>query len=333
MAGKTFRCPICKAVIAPVSSRSTESDPASDDPDAPSPSRGVTTAPSSRSAPIPASRPPRDEEPEEDIDPAEEKTIRANRPRKKRSIRKQSSNGLIIGLVSGSVVLLLLLVGGGGALIWHFARSRGKDISQSEWQNFSPPNGDCSALMPGTPQFQPMTTLGITVNKYLVTRVGEKEFFVVAFMNLGPDPIQPNVLEVAANAEREHIMRTLNGTAKSETSIALGNIPGREFQLAIVPHGTLIERIYLAKIGNTHRLYLVVAAGDYLTPNSNDATRFFSSFKIDGAAMPPTFLDAAAPLGGAQPPPAVNPPQPNPRPNPPRPIPGRRIPRTPRRQQ
>jgi hypothetical protein len=342
--GKTIRCPTCKALLPPVLEPALDSEDS--EPDTPSRRGAVTTAPPPRTAPTrPLSRPPEDEEAEDDLEP-EEKPIRKRPSREARSLHKKSSAGLIIGLVLGGVALLALL-GGGATLLWHFSRTLGKGIAQAEWQTFMPPNGDCSVLMPGTPQSQPVTTLGITVNKYLVTRTGEKAFFAVAFMNLGPDPLQPNALELVANAERDHIMRTLNGSVTSQTSITLGNLPGREFQITTQPRGALIERIYLANLGGTHRVYLVVAAGDYLTPNQDDVTRFFDSFKITAPSTPPTFLDAAAPLGGPKQPIIVNAPPANPGPMPPiviprpiqprpipvprqpRPIPGFRQPRRP----
>ena len=138
-------------------------------------------------------------------------------------------------------------------------------------------------------EHQDTTTLGITTSKYVVSRVEEKAFFLVAFVTFGPDPVPPSALESVAKAERDHMLRTVNGKVGSETPITLGNLPGREFHISTVPQGTIIERFYLAKVNGKHRVYLVVAAGDTLTPNTGDAVRFFDSFKTDASALPPTF--------------------------------------------
>jgi hypothetical protein len=322
---------MCNALVPLVSEPDlTILDPEGSEPDTPSPAHVVkTTPPLQGAAARPRIQPPQDEEPEDDVERAAKKPI-----------RRKSSVGLIIGLAVGGVgLLLLVLVGGGVGLLLHFVRN--KPIPQADWQTFTPPNGDCSVLMPGTPQSQPLTVLGLTVNKYLLARTREKAFFVVAFADLGPDPLQPNILEMMTNGERDHIMQTVKGTVTSETSITLGNLPGREFQISTRPRGTIIERIYLAKIGGTHRFYLVTAAGDNMMPNSSDAARLFDSFKITAPAVPPTFLNAAAQQDGPKPPvvnrpPAnpqpnppivVNPPPANPRPNPPRIIPRPRPPR------
>lgn len=326
---KTIRCPACKALIPPVSEpRSAASDAEDAEPDVPSPSRAVKRAPSLQTASVPSpARPPREEEAEEDIGPSE-KPLRKKSSRRERSMGKKSSAGLVIGLAVGGGVLLLLLLGAGGGLLWYFAR--GKAIAETEWQPFTPPGGDCTVLMPGAPRFQPLTTNGVTVNKYLVERHGEQTVFVVAFANLGFDLFKPNAVELLAHAERDEIVRKMNGKAGSETAIALAGLPGREFQIAPPAGGIFIERIYLAKIGGAHRLY-IVAAGYNREINKGDVDRFFASFKIDASAQPPTFDDAAR-QGGAQPPPAVNPGQANPQPNPSRPPARPRPPRGPRRQ-
>lgn len=172
--GKTIRCPPCKALIPSVSEpRATTSALGSCELDNPSPYRLLTASPAPRTAPSRSRRQQlQEEEPEDDVEPVEEKPLRDKSSRKPRPIRRKSSAGLMIGLVAGAVVLMIVLLGGGATLIWHFARTRGQVISQTEWQTFTPPNGNCSILMPGTPQSQPLTTLGLTVNKFIVTRVG-----------------------------------------------------------------------------------------------------------------------------------------------------------------
>ncbi len=132
---------------------------------------------------------------------------------------------------------------------------------------------------------------------------------MVAFADLGPDPQPPNILETIANAERDNLMQTLKGKVTSETAIQLVNVPGREFQIATLPQGTLMERIYLAKVEGKNRLYILAAAGDTYTPTSAEMTQFFASFWFHGSVLPPTFLDAGAPPGGGQLPPAFNPPR------------------------
>lgn len=336
MAGKSFRCPGCKAVLSTSSGiRAAEDDPDRDESDTPDPSRAVKTAPSPRSAAaLPRSRPPREEELEEDIEPEEEQPSRAKPPRKKRPIKKKSSTGLIIGLVAGGVVLLLLVLGGGGGALWYFVL-RNKGIPQSEWQSFSPPNSGCTILMPGTPAQQSLNILGLTAKTYQVDRKKEDSFFVVTIFDVSPLFLRPSLLDDVANSSRDGAKAKMDGVKPggkvvSESAISLGNLPGREYQIKPPPpdRGTFISRLYLAKVGDTHRIFLLMAGGSSIQPNAGDAARFFDSFKLDASAMPPN-LDAAAQPGGAKLPPGFNPPPTNPQPNAPRPNPGRRPPRMP----
>lgn len=314
MVGKAFRCPACKAIIE---SESEE--------DTPPPSRAVKTTPAPRSAvALPRSRPPRNEEPEDDFDPEEEEPVREKPRRKKRPIRKQPSSGLIIGLVVGGAVLLLLVLGGGGGLLWYFLRHKG--IAEADWQTFAPTGRDCSVLMPGQPQPQTIHMLGIDVTQYTVLRKNGSEAFAVAFYDIPQNLLRPSLLEEMAKGSRDGAMNNMGGgKATNETPISLGNVPGREYQIKpVIGRGTLIGRIYLAKIGKIHRAYLLMVGGDSIQPNTGDAARFLESFQITGPAEAPDLGGAAA--GGRLQPPAMNP-QPNlPRPN----MPGGR-PRGPRR--
>lgn len=333
LAGKSFRCPACKTIIPPTSKAGTaESDPESDEAEAPRPSRAVKTARSPRTAPaVPLRRPPRIEEPEEDFEEEDEEPIRDRPRRKSRPIRKSSSKGLIIGLVAGGVILLLLVLGIGGTVLWVVLR--GKGIPQSEWQSFAPPGSDCTVLMPGVPTSQPLNILGIRVTQYQVERKKEKVVFVVGVYEIPGQLVRANLLDEMANGSRTGAMNSMGGgTVTSDSAITLGNVPGREFQIKPATNpGILIGRIYLAKIGNKHRAYLLMAGGDFMKPDSSDAARFFDSFKFTADATPPDLAGAAA--GGGMQPPAFNPPPANPQPNMPRPnFPGKqRPPRMPRR--
>lgn len=341
--GKTIRCPMCKASIPPVTGPASDTEDA--EPHIPSRPRSVKTAPPPRTAPRGQLNREEDMEDEDDDAPVEEKPIRKKPSRKRRPIRKKSSAGPIIGLAVGGVLLLIVLLGSGFAVFRYFSRSR--TIPEAEWQSFSPPNSGCSVLMPGTPVPQPMNVIGVTMRFYEVKRLKENAAFSLAICEVPPHVVRPSLLEDMTKGSRDGILAQISGAkVTSETSITLGNLPGREIQLQRPTRGSIIARWYLAKIGNTHRAYAVVAEGDYIQPNKGDAARFLDSFKIDASATPPTFDNAAPPFGPQQPPvvnpppatPGAMPPQPNPGPMPPQanpqpqpPQPRPRLPRLPRR--
>jgi hypothetical protein len=272
---------------------------------------------------------------DEDIEPEEEDPIREKPLRKKRPKRKKSSAGLIIGLVAGGAVLLLLVLGAGGGVLWYFLRN--KTIPQSEWQTFSPPNSGCTILMPGAPTEQTLNILGITAKTYQVERKKEDAYFAVTIFDISPFLLRPSLLADVAKSSRDGAKARMDAIepgskVTSESDISLGNLPGREYQITPPPtkRGTFITRLYLAKIGNTHRIFLLMAGGSIIQPNTGDAARFFDSFKIDASATPPTF-DVATKRDGAKPP-GNKPPQ-DPKSNPPGPNPGRRPSRLPPRRQ
>jgi hypothetical protein len=319
MAGKSFRCPACKNVISTLS-----------EPDTPPPSCAVKTALSSPTAPVPSrSRLPQDEEREEIIEPTDEAPVR-ERPRKKRPKRKKSSTGLIIGLAVGGAVLLLLLLGTGGVLLVQFLRNR--TDSATEWQTFTPPGDDCAILLPGMPVPQTQTMLDFRGTQFTVERKNGKEAFGIAIFDVPPRLLRPNFSEELANVYCKGVLDGMGGGQDTRnTPIALGDVPGREFQGKLTARrGTLIGRVYLAKVGKMHRAYLLAVFGEAIQPNTGDVVRFLDSFRFTAPAAAPDFSGAAA-AEGMQPPPAFNPPPANPWPNPPQPNPGFRPPRVPRR--
>jgi hypothetical protein len=240
--------------------------------------------------------------------------------------RKKSSTGLIIGLAAGCTVLMLLVLGAGGGVLWYFLRT--KTIPASAWQSFSPPNSGCTILMPGKPFTQSLNLMGIVAKNYQVERKQENAVFSVLIFDLPPPFHQPNILEALANSARNGSMAQIEPGSEvtNETPISLGNIPGREYQIKTPTRGMFIERIYLAKIGNTHRVYVVRTGGYYIQPNTGDAARFFDSFQLDAGATPPSF-DGGAEKGKEKPLPGIHPPQRNRQAQPPGPNPGRRTPR------
>ncbi|HEY7422842.1 MAG TPA: hypothetical protein VH682_01150, partial [Gemmataceae bacterium] len=185
-------------------------------------------------------------------------------------------------------------------------------------------------LIPGTPVQHTRTIGAITTTHYQVERKKESATFEVAFFDLPAPFLPPTILDDMAKGARANALPLLKSTVSSHSSIFLGDLPGREDQFKLPTRGTFITRIYLAKVGNTHRVYMVMAGGQSIQPNKDDAARFFDSFKLTAPATPPTFAGAAG-EGGPQPP-VVNPPPANPQPNPPRTIPRPRPPQGPRRE-
>src|SRR5262249_3363101 len=143
--------------------------------------------------------------------------------------RKKSSLGLVIGLIGGGVFLLALIVCGGVGTLLYFVLN--KTIPETAWQTFSPPNSDCTILMPGTPVSHTSNILGITTTQYEVERKKEDAYFAVSIFDVPPQSLRPSLLDDVAKGSRDGAMAKVSGSkVSSETSISLGNLPGREYQ-------------------------------------------------------------------------------------------------------
>jgi hypothetical protein len=298
VAGKSVRCPACKTLIPPAlqapAEAITEQKPAA-------PVVLEEAAPAR-----PRSR-PRLEADEDQDDGA---------PSRTKQVKKRSSTGMILGLVLAGGCLGMMCVGGGVAALVYFAFN--KTIPDSDWQTFTPPNGGCTVLMPGTPVAQSLPVPGLTITQYMVERKNINTAFAVAFCDVPPQNVRPSLLRDVANSSRDGILAKMSGgKVISEAEISLGNMPGREYQIQPTTRGTFIGRVYLAKIGGTHRLYLLIAGGDTIQPGTGYAVRFFDSFQVTAPTTAPN-LGGGAVVRREQPP-ANNPPQPGPN-QPPKPT-------------
>ena len=218
-------------------------------------------------------------------------------------MRQSSSKGLITGLVLGVVGLILLLGVGCIGLIVYLTPASGRIAassrigSESEWQTFAPANGGFSVLMPGLPDNQSQSMNGVFVSRYEVLHAGSGSMFSVTFLDLNPNALRPNSLEVLTNARRDSLADKSKGRVTAETPITLGGVAGREFQIFAPDAGLLIARVYLVKIGGGHRLYELVAAGPSIVPGQSVAACFFDSFRLDATASPPNLPPDPVPGG------------------------------------
>ena len=299
--GKKIQCPscettfTCRAEEAPAPGQPSPFSVLS--PDAAPPAQEVPEPVSSPVAPGAATKEPL---PEMSVSRSEP-PLPAGSPRPvQTSIRKKSSAGLVIGLAAGGVTLLALVCAGAvGVILWSLNRDR--DIPDSEWQTFSPPDGSFTVRMPGVPALAPVDGKGLEVKKYLLQHKASDSFFAVGHVDLPGDP-PPGLLTQALAAERNNLIARVGGTVISERDVPFGPYPGRELQLKPDKGtGTLIEVVFLVKHGNTARLYVLGTGGPRIRPGTGDASKFFTSFAVREPSAP----DPGGPPGpGGNPPPS-----------------------------
>jgi hypothetical protein len=306
VAGKAIRCPACKTLIPAAKGASAKE---TDKTNPKSVEREGVTASSRRpSAASPARR-----RPTEDDDGSDERPSVV----KKRK-RKKSSTGLIVGLIAVGGAFVLALVVGGVALLVHAVRNR--TIPDAEWQSFAPANSGCTLLMPGTPVAKSTMVNGAAVDEYQVLRQGEKICFSLGFGTVQTNVLQANAVNMVMNAARDGVRNGLNGNQVREREFQFHSIPAREFEILAPDGSRAVVRLYLARFGNVHRIYMVSAGGFGVRANQADVVRFQDSFQLDNSATAPNVGGNP----GAQPaqPPGGNPlapnqfqPQPRRRPN------------------
>lgn len=152
---------------------------------------------------------------------------------------------------------------------------RGTTQKANTWRTFSSPEGRFSVLMPGTPlahKQNVQTPVGaLALNIFLVER-GNKSYGV-SYSDYPKDLVENGSSDSILSGAQAGSVANVKGRVVAEKKIALGQHPGREYQLS-TPQGGYRARIYL--VGE--RLYQNIVMGP-VTP-SEDADKFFDSFQL-----------------------------------------------------
>lgn len=287
-AGKMVRCPKCSATFTVRGPRTPPLEIEADD--------GPATRPS---APRPPAPPPRERD---DVPAADEAAPDRPRPARRRPAfddyddrsedrparrarpapRKRSSGLLWLFVGLGAAGLCVL---GCGGVVVYFAAFASREIPAAEWKPFTPPNGRCQVLMPGTPKPEPLPIDGLGVvaaQKHMVERKWEDAVFVVSYLDMNQVVLANTTFETLYVAERDNMLKTTNGRLGKETEISLAGYRGKEFQASVKGGGTIIMRMYLVPGPGRDRIYILMAGGSRMKPGKGDAAKFFDSFKLTG---------------------------------------------------
>src|SRR5262249_28330515 len=148
--------------------------------------------------------------------------------------------------------LLVLAVAGGAGYLTYQRFSRGT-IPDSDWVEFTPPDGGCHILMPGRPRTQtPRLSAPGVVNPSGDTVQGRTEdtaFFLIRATRTKEGTATP--FSAVYAMEREAILGSFEGTLREERDIALGGHPGKEFHAALSEGKLLLVRMYLVRGGSS----------------------------------------------------------------------------------
>jgi DNA-directed RNA polymerase subunit RPC12/RpoP len=185
------------------------------------------------------------------------------------------------------ILALVVMFGLAFGLIGFYTHMKGwwgQGIPRSAWALFTPPDGRCEILMPGTPEVTPARVHGegiVTGQRYVVKREAELAAFLLIVSDRDATVTGTQSFDQLYAPVREYILSIQDGEVIWEDDIMHGSHAGKELQIKPAEGGLLIARVYLVR-GQPHdRLYILVAVGPWTDSRKGDAAKFFGSFKID----------------------------------------------------
>jgi hypothetical protein len=191
---------------------------------------------------------------------------------------------VVVGLVIVAVIA--------GLTIFALGYGSGR-VPSSAWFEFTPPDGSCTVLMPGTPKEEdvaPHPAASVTGGKRYVTRnwysrtsawVGWGELDPKFQASLAKDKDRDKLFAAAAlEAERNREASRLEGTVTKEMEVRINDAWGIEVHMD-TPRGQVVEWLLLVSDGPRPRLYVYGFQSRSLTPDSAAVRRMFTSFKVN----------------------------------------------------
>ena len=184
---------------------------------------------------------------------------------------------------------LMLVVAAGTVLALGYGAGR---VPESAWREFSPPDGSCAVLLPGTPAataVDPDPTIpGTRGGQWFATR----GWYSRAEAWLGWWDLDPGWAKQAA-ADRDGAVTApvlaaviarrkeqLGGTVVKEARARFNAYPGIEV-LRETPRGPAVERLIVVPDGPRPRLYSVGFRAKEAAPDSPVVQRLFNSFRVN----------------------------------------------------
>jgi hypothetical protein len=186
--------------------------------------------------------------------------------------------------------LLLLTLVGMAAYFYQTGWWR-TEIPLKEWAVFSPPDGRCQVLMPGTPEPGEAAVHGegvVSARRFRVVHRKPGPFFLpdrgtVFLLTYSDRKAQVSSqlsFEAICRPEIDYLLEASEGVILAQTDMVLAGHPGREVEFKPAGGGKILVRLYLVRGREHDRLYLLFVAGTHVRPGQGDAARFLDSFQI-----------------------------------------------------
>lgn len=263
--GQLAPCPWCQAVVTalPVSAPVAPPSPEPPKREAPPPPRAVPVAK--------AVRPPQPLSLDDDAPPLAAPAMESK---------------LILRLGVGLAVVVAVTLVTMAVLGYHSGRA-----TQSGWREFTPPDGSCAVLLPGSPDeadVEPNPGGSVTGGK----RYEARGWYSGASAWLAWNDLEPGFAASArkdkgkvfvASALQSELNREksrLEGTVAKEIEVRFQSAWGVEVHMD-TPHGTAVAWLLVAPDGPRPRLYVFGLRAKNIAPDSAVVRRMFTSFKVN----------------------------------------------------
>jgi hypothetical protein len=149
-----------------------------------------------------------------------------------------------------------------------------------DWQSFSPSDGAFTVQVPAKPtEFKktmqsPQGEVQVTVYESAVP--GSDGKFILSVSQYPEGTLKAGTEDKHLDNARDGAVASVKGKLKREKSLLLDSYPGRELTIEIEGKSPIILRMYAVK----DRLYQLAAVGPQELVTSQDAAKFFDSFKV-----------------------------------------------------
>lgn len=181
--------------------------------------------------------------------------------------------------------LLCVVVAGGTFAVSRYGSGQ---VPAGAWQKFTPPDGECSVLLPGTPDAEaiglnPFSPLMRTGERYSVRRWFDDVSVTVGWVNLDAERTRLARPEDVIAAEQRRLEETLGGKVEAEATVKFNQHTGAELTFR-TEAGPVIVRLIAALDRPNPRLFILSVAGSSITADGPVARKFFPSFAMTPAS-------------------------------------------------
>ena len=192
-----------------------------------------------------------------------------------KTVFKKTENPILryvwTGLISASAIIVYLVI---AMLFLSLFNRRGGAGNFNNWKTFTSPEGNFSALFPGTPEEKTQSELFLKVHSF-VCEVSKKTAFLVMYTDF-PETMHVSPTDAFFDGAKNGALAK-DGKLLQEKSMTIEGFPGREIQIdKNKGEAFIIDRYFLA----ANRMYQVMAVVPRDNQSSTNITHFLDSFSL-----------------------------------------------------